>query len=233
MTYRFSGGSNPLGGSGPPATYFDPNKTDEPARAASLTKLYGKPTCYGGRAWAWTQAPVAAWSVLKDSGLWYEQLPGGGYSHPECMTACTPPIVRDTGCDAGNAPVYPASAPASSASVSSTSYPWKAYSADTEALQKEANKKLANAGYIPISTDGKLGPGTCGAVKAMGMLVPSTCQSFVAPTKANAAPTKAAPGPTLTQATATRSSWQGWAIVGGVAVLGVGIGAAVYLKKRK
>lgn len=45
MTYRFFGGSNPLGGSGPPATYFDPNKTDEPARAASLTKLYGKPTC--------------------------------------------------------------------------------------------------------------------------------------------------------------------------------------------
>ena len=60
-------------------------------------------------------------------------------------------------------------------------YPWKAYSADTLALQKSTNAALKSAGLCPIGEDGKLGGGTCGALKALGKAAPSTCQSFTAP----------------------------------------------------
>lgn len=71
-------------------------------------------------------------------------------------------------------------------------YPWNAYSAKTAELQKRINeigKELAtpsgipgsapaNEGYCRITVDGKLGPGTCGAAKILGIAYPPTCQSF-------------------------------------------------------
>ncbi len=45
----------------------------------------------------------------------------------------------------------------------STDYPWKTVSEKTRALQKATNEALAKAGMCPITVDGKLGGGTCGA----------------------------------------------------------------------
>jgi len=45
----------------------------------------------------------------------------------------------------------------------SATYPWKEKSAATETLQQQTNVSLAKAGMCPITVDGKLGGGTCGA----------------------------------------------------------------------
>ena len=64
-----------------------------------------------------------------------------------------------------------------------TNYPWGVYSADTKTLQEATNQALKAAGYCLLTADGKLGAKTCGARKTLGLSVPSTCQSFTAPTK--------------------------------------------------
>lgn len=75
----------------------------------------------------------------------------------------------------------------------SADYPWKAFSEKTKALQQATNLLLAQAALCPIETDGKLGPGTCGARKYLNdnkdrfftgvaqIAYPSTCQSFSTP----------------------------------------------------
>jgi hypothetical protein len=75
-------------------------------------------------------------------------------------------------------------APAPTA-ASSGSYPWGVYSADTLALQKQTNKALKEAGFCPTGEDGKLGKGTCGAIKKLlgQASAPPTCQSFTDPKK--------------------------------------------------
>lgn len=45
----------------------------------------------------------------------------------------------------------------------SADYPWRVKSAKTEQLQVATNESLAKAGMCPITVDGKLGGGTCGA----------------------------------------------------------------------
>lgn len=84
------------------------------------------------------------------------------------------------------------------------SYPWGAYSADTKATQAELKSS-----YPALVADGVLGPATCGALKALsqyGIVVPSTCKSFTAPTSAAAAlPDSTTTTPTTTT-TATVSS---------------------------
>lgn len=79
-----------------------------------------------------------------------------------------------------------------SASIRASDYPWGAFSAKTVQLQKainEAGRKLTESKGIPgtapaqdaychITEDGKLGPGTCGAAKAVNVPYPKTCQSF-------------------------------------------------------
>lgn len=62
-------------------------------------------------------------------------------------------------------------------------YPWGTYSSDTLALQQQTNKALKEAGYCPVGEDGKLGKGTCGAVRKLLGQAPSTCQDFKEPSK--------------------------------------------------
>jgi hypothetical protein len=66
-------------------------------------------------------------------------------------------------------------------------YPWMQYSADTKTLQELTNEALKAQGYCPIKVDGKLGPATCGALKAVTIVgvpvgYPSTCKTFTPPT---------------------------------------------------
>lgn len=62
------------------------------------------------------------------------------------------------------------------------SFPWNVESADTRALQ------AALTAAYPMKVDGVLGPVTCGAAKAAGVVVPSTCRSFTMPAGPPAAP---------------------------------------------
>lgn len=66
-----------------------------------------------------------------------------------------------------------------------TPYPWLAYSSQTEKLQQDINQmgqQGVDAGlyssYCRIGIDGKLGPNTCYAARAVGLDPPSSCQSF-------------------------------------------------------
>lgn len=131
------------------------------------------------------------------------------------------------------------------------SYPWKEYSEDTVQLQTLVNQSLKVNGYNQIGVDGKLGPGTCGAVKEMCDLavakggsctvdVPDTCQAFTKPTKVGTTappPTPPKPGP-VTPGPATDQLTMGgrdkgttWLILGGVVAVGA-IGAALYFTRK-
>lgn len=70
----------------------------------------------------------------------------------------------------------------------SGAYPWGVVSADTRALQQRINQILPKLGRCTIGTDGKLGPGTCGAARyiyeqggAETVPVPSSCQDYRTP----------------------------------------------------
>jgi hypothetical protein len=139
----------------------------------------------------------------------------------------------------------PAGAPVTAAAPAGT-YPWKAYSPDTLALQKSTNVALKSAGYCPISEDGKLGGGTCGALKTLGKATPPTCQAFTTPPKppcAAAAPragfittslapvTAAAVTPTTLQF-GTAPDWKKYAAFAAGAVIVAG-GAYLLLRRKK
>jgi hypothetical protein len=122
------------------------------------------------------------------------------------------------------------------AKTATGAYPWGTYSAETLRIQKETNTALALKGFCPIVADGKLGPATCGARKALSDLglsfpVPSTCQKFTAPTKPPCP--GGAPGPVfepgkgITTASMLPGAGPDWTMiaafgVGAVAVLGIG-----------
>jgi hypothetical protein len=85
-------------------------------------------------------------------------------------------------------------------------YPWGSYSDATKKLQQEVNalgKKMVDTGvwqtYCHIDEDGKLGAGTCGALRAAGMATPNTCQSFATDCKG----TKTGKGGTVAKPTTT------------------------------
>jgi hypothetical protein len=61
------------------------------------------------------------------------------------------------------------------------SYPSGKYSDDTKALQQQTNGWLTANGFKALVTDGILGKNTCGAVRAAGLDVPSTCRLFNPP----------------------------------------------------
>jgi len=121
-----------------------------------------------------------------------------------------------------------------------TGYPWNTYTVQTLSLQKLLNVELAKAGYCRISEDGKLGSGTCGALKALGKPTPSTCQKFSTPVKppcpgAQIAPTEAkfVPGVTTAEMLPTPGAfnWKTAALVG-AGVLAVGGIAYMLTRKR-
>lgn len=67
----------------------------------------------------------------------------------------------------------------------STQYPWGVYSEATAALQRRINsegEKIAKASnkpsYCQVKVDGKLGQGTCGAARNLGIATPGTCKSY-------------------------------------------------------
>ncbi len=66
-------------------------------------------------------------------------------------------------------------------SADATDYPWKSYSEKTKALQQQTNLDLIAKQRCPIAVDGKLGPGTCGAIRYVGKSPPTTCESFTDP----------------------------------------------------
>lgn len=135
--------------------------------------------------------------------------------------------------------------PIGSLGAATSSYPWREYSADTVALQKAMNEALKANGYCPITPDGKLGPGTCGAVKEMleisgqtDQSPPSTCQSFTAPTKGpcGGGGTPAPPPGTQTKVTplvkaSGFDSGTLWIVAGGVVAVAA-IGGAFYFTRK-
>jgi len=131
---------------------------------------------------------------------------------------------------------------------SDPAFPWREESPDTMALQEEVNEVLGDAGYNLIEEDGKLGPGTCGALREIYQatgeswaMPPGTCQSFTAPTlrgSGGGARTTTPTVPSLPPSSApvvSRAGMSGgpnWLLVGaGVGLLA--IGTAVILKNKK
>ncbi len=118
-------------------------------------------------------------------------------------------------------------------------YPWGEYSADTAALQREVNDALKSNGDAAIDADGKLGPKTCGAIKAMCGTVsspcsaPATCKTFTSPSKlggGSSSPTTM-PGSSTTHA-AMLGGGPNWLLIGG-AVAAVAVGGALLFKASK
>lgn len=128
-------------------------------------------------------------------------------------------------------------------------YPWNTYSAKTVALQQQTNKELQAKGYCPIGTDGKLGKGTCGAIKALVGYAPSTCQGFTDPKKppcpsaavSYQAPSGGGGGGGVTQQltpeqqaallkSSSSTDWTKYALFAGGAALVLGV--AYYMEKR-
>jgi hypothetical protein len=111
----------------------------------------------------------------------------GAWQGSFCITNCTERCLGEA-CDqypvvgTMQKGIVPSTIPGVSPSseLSAEAFPWKAYSSATEQLQYSLNQKLAHDGLCTISTDGKLGPGTCGAAQHYGAS-PPTCQSFTAP----------------------------------------------------
>lgn len=116
-------------------------------------------------------------------------------------------------------------------------YPWMEYSADTKALQDQLNVALKSNGYAPITADGTLGAGTCGAIREMCGLVdppctaPGTCQSFTAPTKLGGSAPIATPATSNAGmfGTGGGTNWMLW----GGAVAAIAVGGALIFKASK
>lgn len=108
-----------------------------------------------------------------------------------------------------------------------TQYPWGQPSPATAALQKQLNALLRPKGLCPVSEDGKLGAGTCGAAKTFGM-APSTCQSFAPVRSCGVATPPALPNSTQpTQAIRGRSALY---VAGGILAVGV---VAFFVTRKK
>lgn len=122
------------------------------------------------------------------------------------------------------------------------SYPWGSYSEDTKKLQQTTNVALKQHGYCPISEDGKLGPGTCGARKTLqahipGMQWPATCQSFSTPSKCPSGATdpllSTGPGPAIAPSPKFMSSTMDNRSLAFLVGAGVAAAAVVYLAKKR
>ncbi len=136
---------------------------------------------------------------------------------------------------------------------------WGVKTGETAAAQFQYNVWARDNGYCPISADGKLGAGTCGALRTAGggsadvpvPAVPSTCQSFTAPSAcasdkpvppaklppAEVPPgTPTAPGPVLPPPepylppTGPSTAMLAWA---GAGVVALGVGAFLVFRKKK
>ena len=124
-------------------------------------------------------------------------------------------------------------------SSDASDYPWKAYSDKTKTLQQETNLRLISKQRCPIAVDGKLGAGTCGAIKFVGGSPPSSCQSFTdpAPLTANCAQPVTTtpvvntqlPTPVIESGMSSSSKRALGFALGGV----LAIGAVMVLRKKK
>ena len=141
--------------------------------------------------------------------------------------------------NAANVPSGGGGAPAPSGSASQP-----LTDAGIKAVQQTLSAALVNAGYNSLTADGKLGPGTCGAIAwyqqnvnaSAGAQFASVCAAkkpWVAPSKRSAAvayrpPSAPAPVPVET-AQASMMGGSTWAMIGG-GVLAIGL--AVIGKKK-
>ncbi len=116
-------------------------------------------------------------------------------------------------------------------------YPWREYSSDTKALQEQTNEALLANGYAPITADGKLGPATCGAVRAMCATLsppcdaPGSCQSFTAPSRPGALVKTSSSKPSVARAS-MMGGGTNWLLIGG-AIGAIAIGGALMFKASK
>jgi hypothetical protein len=117
-------------------------------------------------------------------------------------------------------------------------------------LQRAINATLVPKGYLAISTDGKLGPGTCGAAReadnfGAGLMakygLTGVCTSFTTPAKSGggvtssgggAPPTLVAPAPTTISPTSS-AGFLGMNMPTLLLVAAAGIGAYVFLGPKK
>ena len=131
-------------------------------------------------------------------------------------------------------------------------YPWKVKSDKTAALQTATNQLLAEAALCPLTVDGKLGAGTCGARKYLNdnkdkfftgiseIAYPSTCQSFTLPATlasgcgSSKSPTSIAPSPVVMNLDASAGMSSSTKRALGFALGGIlAIGAVVMLRKKR
>lgn len=123
-------------------------------------------------------------------------------------------------------------------------YPWRQFSENTRVLQVATNRALKAHGYCPIAEDGKLGPGTCGAVREMLDYVegqfepPGECEGFTVPRKPPCP--GAAPRPTIGpllahepyMALRKKPLSMSTMVMGGTVVLAVGVLGYAIAKKK-
>jgi hypothetical protein len=121
--------------------------------------------------------------------------------------------------------------------ASSDEFPWGTSSAKTRELQGLINQILQAEGYCPIVADGKLGPGTCGAIAEIAtfedVFVPDSCSGHQM-RRPGKPPCGGAQKPLEPFVPPRRASAGGsnMMLVGG-AVLAVGLGAFFLTKKRR
>lgn len=120
--------------------------------------------------------------------------------------------------------------------------------ASVKAAQQEMNTILVAQGFVPITADGIVGPKTCGAARATAhpILAELKCASFVDPARSAAGPAIPGPGPNAPAApgippgplaptgpaAAGMFGFDTKTIVIGAAVVGAGIVAVYFLKKK-
>lgn len=138
-------------------------------------------------------------------------------------------------------------------------YPWGSVSEGTRQLQREVNafgKKMVDTGvwqtFCQVAEDGKLGPGTCGALRAAygQNAIPNTCKEVATDcrgtkvgkggsvTPAKTGPVVTAPPSPLPQVLPSDESWLdriggiGTLIMGGAVVAALGIVGTAVAKKK-
>lgn len=165
---------------------FDPATTADPATATDYYARYGEPVRMYPF-WFFSGAGWFSWSGCTTTGEKFYACKTW-YGHEPTATEIAkgvPPFVADYSSRTPGTP--PAKTPPTKQPPPNygtrEDFPWREYGAGTLALQQQANTWLRKNGYSTLKEDGYLGPATCGAARAAGLAVPSTCESFTAPTR--------------------------------------------------
>jgi hypothetical protein len=135
--------------------------------------------------------------------------------------------------------------------INPADYPWMTYSVATQSAQEDMNASLQASGYCPISTDGILGPATCGAANYLSLPMPTcsgqsatapqlsangcaapTPQRSAAPSAPSAPGQPSSPSSLVTPGGAPAKATSASMLVTGGLILGV-VGVGYYIAKKK